>query len=66
MAETKERRVMPQDKVKITWVDSKFHKAGTSSEVHPVQAEKHIASGKAIKFGDKMPNIKEKKEEPVK
>lgn len=58
------KKVKPDSKTKITWLEAdKFHKTGTQSEVHPVQAEKLIASGQAKKYetGDeKMQEAKPK------
>lgn len=48
--EVKGDKVKPKDDVTIEWTDKdKFHKAGTTSTVHRVQAEKLIAAGKAKK-----------------
>lgn len=54
-----EKKVMPKDLVKVWWTGSDtFHKAGQTSMVHTVQAEKLVASGQA--------SMKEVKEEKAK
>lgn len=43
-----ERKVRPNDKVKIRFIDSKFHaKPDAEEDVHPVLAEKLISLGRA-------------------
>ena len=43
-----ERKVKGNDPVTIEWLGkSKFHKAGSKSVVHRIQAEKFVKSGKA-------------------
>jgi hypothetical protein len=45
------KKVKPNDTEKIIYLEkSKFHAIGDISEVHPVQAEKLIAFGKAAKW----------------
>lgn len=52
--QAKGEKVKPKDDVQIEWTDKdKFHKAGTTSVVHRIQAEKLIASGKAKKAAKK-------------
>lgn len=42
------KRVKPRDMVTIRWTeDAKFHKAGQTSEVHKVSAEKLVAKKRA-------------------
>lgn len=40
-----DKKVRPNDKVKFTWKGAKFHKDGSSSMLHPVQAEKMKKKG---------------------
>lgn len=57
------KTVKPDDTVKVFWVGSKFHVAGSSSVVHKVQADKLIADGKAYLEGQEPKAKKLKKED---
>jgi hypothetical protein len=54
---TDKNEIRPYDKVKIKWILDKHLTAGTEEEVHPVFAEKMVATGKA-EYADPSKNKK--------
>lgn len=45
MANEKAKTVKPVDNVEVKWTKSPFHKAGTTSMLHKVQADKLVSKG---------------------
>lgn len=49
---TKGKLVRPNEKVKVIFTDSKYHKVGAEEEIHPALAAKFIYTQKIAKLKD--------------